>query len=60
MGNLTTVTFKWDEEEYEDFKQAIIQLQANGDLDSDVTRSEVIRAILEDWKEDPSPQVFAE
>jgi len=59
MTELTTVTFKWEEETYEDFKQTFVQMQADGEIPNDMTRSELIREILEDWMENPDSAVLS-
>jgi len=58
MADMRTVTFKWDEDTYEEFRQAFVQLQAQGEIPTDMTRSEAIRAILEDWMENPDAEIL--
>jgi ATP-dependent Clp protease ATP-binding subunit ClpA len=54
----TQISFKWNEEEYEDFRKALAQLQADGKVDPAVNRSEAIRRLLENWSDDPDPELL--
>lgn len=50
--------FDWDQERYDEFRRKFAQLQGEGEIDPDLTRSDALRAILEDWLEDPDPTVM--
>ena len=57
MSQKAKVSFDWEQEKYDEFRRTIAQLQAAGDLDTDTNRSEVIRAILENWVDDPDTDI---
>ncbi|MFB6103339.1 MAG: hypothetical protein ABEJ73_12355 [Haloplanus sp.] len=56
----SSVSFWWDEEKYDSFKLALSRLKAEEEIDQDTTNSEAIRAVLEEWLENPDPSTLNE
>jgi len=52
-----TTSFRWDGEKQKKFSRAVSRLEAEGEIDS-TADSEVIRAVLEEWMNDPDPSVL--
>jgi metal-responsive CopG/Arc/MetJ family transcriptional regulator len=46
---MATPTFTIDDATLEDFDDIILQQKANGDLDRDTTRSQLIRELVEEY-----------
>ncbi|WP_435318493.1 hypothetical protein [Haloarchaeobius sp. TZWSO28] len=53
MEDSPTVGFRWDEEEYDEFKRTIARLKGEGKIPTSKTQSDVIRGLLRNWMEDP-------
>lgn len=54
-SEMNPISFKWEKDEYDEFRRTLSRLKAEGELDPGVTRSEAMRKILENWAENPDP-----
>lgn len=48
---------KVDPQTKEDFERAVLRLQANGELPTNVTKSDVLRGLIREWTDDPDPEI---
>lgn len=52
------MNFRWDDDKRNQFVTTLRKLQAEGDIDPNLNKSEAIRAVLEHWAENPDPDVI--
>jgi len=53
---MPTKSFRWDGED--DFVDTLRELQSSGYIPENVSRSEAMRAVLDNWSENPDTTIF--
>jgi hypothetical protein len=59
MSEKKVLTFRVDEDRADKFHRALLQLQGAGEVDPDATRSDVLRSFVDEFADNPNPDLVS-
>jgi len=55
---VSSTSIRWDPDDQDEFMAAVRRLQAEGEIPTDIERSEAMRRLLNNWAENPDPKLL--